>query len=204
MSSRLEEAAQQALGDLARLGGRMALVGGVAVSVRSTPRTTRDLDFAIAVSGDLEAEQLVFAFQKLGYQLYGVFEQTATQRLATARFSFPGRRAGEAGVDLLFASSGIEPEIVTAAERIEVLPGINLPIARLGHLLALKTLAHDDLRRPQDRIDVLALLQYATREELERARQALTLITSRGYHRGKNLLQRFEQFEELDRERRRA
>jgi hypothetical protein len=39
-------------------------------------------------------------------------------------------------VDLLFASSGVEAEVVGAAENLEVLPGLWVPVARAGHLLA--------------------------------------------------------------------
>ena len=36
-----------------------ALVGGLAVSARAEPRFTRDVDLAVAVEGDPEAESLV-------------------------------------------------------------------------------------------------------------------------------------------------
>lgn len=49
-------------------------------------------------------------------------------------------------VDVLFASSGIEPELVRAAEPIEVLPSLTVPVARTGHLIAVKLLARDDER----------------------------------------------------------
>ena len=70
-------------------------------------------------------------------------EQEATGRLTTARLVPPGE--GEAGVvlNVLFASSGIEPEIAEAAEVLEILPGLRVPIASVGHLLALKLLSQD-------------------------------------------------------------
>jgi hypothetical protein len=42
--------------DLRELGARWALVGGLAVSARAEPRTTRDIDVAIVVGSDSEAE----------------------------------------------------------------------------------------------------------------------------------------------------
>ena len=36
---------------------RWALVGGFAVSARAEPRTTRDIDVAVAVTDDSDAEQ---------------------------------------------------------------------------------------------------------------------------------------------------
>src|SRR5262249_57193065 len=57
-------------------------------------------------------------------------------------------------VDVLFATAGIEPEIVAAAEVLEVLPGILMPVATAGHLVVLKLLARDDENRPQDATDL--------------------------------------------------
>ena len=64
---------------------RFALVGGLAVSVRAAARTTKDVDLAISVRDDKEAEQLLGNLQASGYQVQTIVEQTATDRLATAR-----------------------------------------------------------------------------------------------------------------------
>jgi hypothetical protein len=112
-------------------------------------------------------------------------------RLATVRLS----RAGEEQtpvIDLLFASSGIESEIVADAEPIELLPGLTLGVARTGHLIALKVLSRDDVRRPLDLADLRALLLVASDIEVARARDALALITTRGYHRSRRLLAEFD------------
>lgn len=90
-------------------------------------------------------------------------------------------------VDLLFASSGIEPEVVAAADRIEAVPGFTVPVARLGHLIALKV-SRDDRTRPQDRVDLAALLTQADAAALGEAREALTLVAQRGFQRGRDLL----------------
>jgi predicted nucleotidyltransferase len=190
----IEEAALTALHDLEGLGHGCALVGGLAVGVRAEPRTTLDVDFAVAVESDAQAEAIVHAFQRRGYALYDVVEQVATERLATARFHL-GEAAGSSGsVDLLFASSGIEPEVVDMAEAVDVLPRLTLPVAQRGHLIALKVLAHDEDRRPQDRIDILALLGVADAGDLRIAREAVALITTRGFHRDKDLGAELELF----------
>ena len=104
----------------------------------------------------------------------------------TVRLAAPG--AGmPVIVDLLFASSGIEGEIVRDAERVEIVRGLTLPVARAGHLIALKILARDDRRRPQDYDDLVALLRYADDGEVDRARRSVRLITERGGHRGRAL-----------------
>jgi hypothetical protein len=92
--------------------------------------------------------------------------------------------------DLLFASSGIEPEIVARAERLEALPGLRLPIAIRGHLIALKILAGRD----QDIADARSLLAEADDRDLELAREAAELISMRGYHRGKDLTAELARF----------
>ncbi len=90
-------------------------------------------------------------------------------------------------VDLLFASSGIEPEIVGAAETVEVLAGVSVPVATVGHLIALKLLARDDRARPQDHVGLLALMRIARPADLTEARRAVALIRERGSHRGRDL-----------------
>jgi hypothetical protein len=84
--------------------------------------------------------------------------------MATARLIPPGGEAADVVIDLLFASSGIEAELVAAAESLEVFPDIRVPVPRVGHL---------------------AVADHA---EFERAREALRLIRARGFHRGRDLL----------------
>ena len=44
------------------------LIGGLAVSVRSEPRFTRDLDIAVAVTDDPSAEGLVHSLSAAGFR----------------------------------------------------------------------------------------------------------------------------------------
>ena len=169
--------------DLRDLGQQWALVGGLAVSVRSEPRTTRDLDLAVLVPDDRDAERLVNDLRARGYLPETLLEQESTGRLATIRLLAPGEEQGGVLVDLLFASSGIEPEIVSSAERLDVFPDLAVPVARTGHLLALKVLAG----RAKDLADIEALVAEASPEDLDTARFLLKLIEARGYARKKNL-----------------
>lgn len=73
-----------------------------------------------------------------------------------------------------------------------VVSGLRMRVATTGHLVALKVLARDDIRRPQDIADLRALVRTASADDLMAARRALTLISSRGYHRGRDLLRDFE------------
>jgi hypothetical protein len=60
-----------------------AVVGGLAVSARTEPRLTRDIDLAVAVADDREAEGLVKALVARGFAVEATVEQEAIARLAT-------------------------------------------------------------------------------------------------------------------------
>lgn len=62
----LERALERILTALGEVGVEAALVGGLAVSARAEPRTTRDVDLAVALQSDEQAEQLVFELQGWG------------------------------------------------------------------------------------------------------------------------------------------
>jgi len=182
-----EAALREVTDHLTRAGVRFALIGGLAVSARTEPRFTRDADLAVAVRSDVEAEAIIRDLRRHHYEVDTVVEQAAAGRLATVRLR---RQTGAHApvLDLLFASSGIEPEIVQAAEILEILPDLRIPVAGIGHLIALKVLSRDDDERPQDIVDLRALLKVATPSDCDRAREALRLITSRGFHRSRDLL----------------
>ena len=189
----LAGALRRVASDLASARAPWALVGGLAVSVRGEPRFTRDIDIAVAVATDTDAERLVADLLSCGYRTLAVLEHEATGRLATVRLRMPGQPASGIIVDLLLASSGIEAEIAAAAESMVVFPGVAIPVARRDHLMALKVLARDDARRPMDRADLLTLLAVASASEIESAIVAMNLVTERGYARGKNLVAEFSE-----------
>jgi predicted nucleotidyltransferase len=174
--------------DLGAIGVPWALVGGFAVSARAEARFTRDVDLAVVVENDSEAEQLVSALLANRYRLIASVEQDATGRLATVRLVPPGLDDDGTVVDLLFASSGIEAEITVAADILEIVPGVAAPVARTGHLIALKLLSRDDETRPTDAADLRALRAVADPVELDRAREGVRLIEERGYSRGRDLV----------------
>jgi predicted nucleotidyltransferase len=186
--SRLEDATRRAAADLEDLApARWALIGGLAVSARAEPRLTRDADFAVAVDDDAAAEQLVFHLQQRGYRAQATIEHIPSGRLGTVRLLAPPATAVGVLVDLLFASSGIEPEVVARANVLAVFPGPGVPVASVGDLIAMKVLAFDERRRPQDYDDIVALLHYAGDEDIEVARASVALVTARGFHRDKDL-----------------
>jgi hypothetical protein len=163
------------------------VVGGLAVSVRAEPRFTRDIDLALAVEGDAQAEAVVHRLTRSGYRVIASLEQEVARRLATVRLETPGEGPAGIVVDLLFSSSGVEREIVAAADPIEVLPGLRVAVARHGHLLALKLLS-ESAGRPQDAADIAALLGSADPSDVMEARELARLIMRRGYARGRDLV----------------
>lgn len=191
----LEAALRCIASDLERHRRQWALVGGFAVSARAEPRFTRDIDVAVMVDDDLDGERLVRSLLASRYRPLASVEQDETGRLATVRLGCP-LGDGDVVVDLLFASSGIEPEITRGAEVTEVVPGLSLPIATTGHLIALKLLARDDQARPQDLADLRALRAVATAADLGAARAAVGLITARGFDRGRDLTAALKEIED--------
>lgn len=184
----LEAALRAIASELDRRRVRWALVGGLAVTARAEPRTTRDVDVAVSIPDDAAGEQVVFQLVSAGWIVTATIEQNSAHRLATVRLKPPiDPRMRGVVVGLLFASSGIEGEVAAEAEWIEVLPGLVVPVATLGHLVALKVLSRDDRTRPRDAEDLRGLLAEATTEDVLAARAALALITARGFHRGKDL-----------------
>lgn len=175
-------ALDRAVSVLAALDVRFALVGGLAVSVRGEVRFTRDVDLAISVADDKEVERLVLELSAAGYTPRALVEQDDVGRIATVRLQ------GTDGitVDLLAASSGIESEVVASAGVIEVAPGLAVAVARAEELLALKVLAVSK-RRPQDAIDIDGLLRTNAALVLDRVRELLDLVTTRGFARGQDL-----------------
>ena len=186
LPNRLIRALKLSIGLLDELGQSYALVGGLAISVRSEPRFTRDIDISVVAPDDAASEALTHALQQRGYTVLATVEQEAVGPLATVRLRVPLEPTGIV-LDLLFASCGIEPEIVAASESIQVFPDMAVPVACVEHLIAMKVLSRDDRRRPQDRMDLRNLIQVATKPQLELAREALKLVQARGYNRGINL-----------------
>jgi predicted nucleotidyltransferase len=188
----LEAALRRVAADLKKSGHPWALVGGFAVSARVEPRFTRDIDIAVLVDDDSAAEALVRSLISDGYAAFSSVEHD-NGRLAMVRMR-SARGDADVVVDLLFASSGIEPEIARTSESVEITPGLSVPVAAVGHLIALKILARDDLGRPQDAADLRALRSVARPEDLVLAEEAVVLIEARGFNRGRDLRRAFSEF----------
>lgn len=180
----LEATLLRAIGDLREIGASFALIGGLAVSLRAEPRTTRDVDLAVGVADDSEAEGVVNALRSRGYAVAIVMEHESTGLLSTVRLLSPV--PGHIFLDLLFGSSGIEPDLTARATVLEVLPGVEAPVATAGDLVALKLLARS-AERLQDSLDLQALRPMLTDADVRTARDAVRRIVERGFHRDRDL-----------------
>jgi len=167
------------------IGAEFALVGGIAVSLRTIERFTKDVDFAISVEEDREAEAIVESLRQAGFRIAMFLERDEDGRLATVRLKSGGEV--EVFVDLLFATSGIENEVIADATPLEVFPGFFVKLATIPVLIAMKLLSADWERRPQDIIDLQSLLKNTVPDEIAEARRLLDCITERGYNRNKDL-----------------
>ena len=178
----LLSAASRVLKSLRQENVQGCVVGGLAVSARCDPRFTRDVDIAVMVDNDERAEALVHALASRGMRIVSLVEQESVGRLAMARLATDDGLS----IDLLIASSGIESEIVMSAETLEVVQGVLLPVARIGHLIALKLLSVAPGRETGS-ADLRNHAAVADDEEWSLASEAVALIEERGFARGRQL-----------------
>jgi hypothetical protein len=178
--TRLQKALIRLSTDLRALRLKWALVGGFAVLLRVESRSTRDLDIVLAFSEDGQTDEAVRGLRMRGYRDHQMLlRKDKAGRLFSVRLVSPVDADDDTPtiVDLLTGCSGVESEIVAAAELLEVLPNTFIPVARAGHLVALKVLA----ARPQDLEDVRVLLRGMGDADLKLARESLVLIERRGF-----------------------
>lgn len=187
---KLADALARLTNNLDAQGARFALVGGLAASVRGEVRFTRDIDVAVVVEDDAEAERYVFGLGGSGYSVLATVEHDAAGRLATARLRDPD------GIvcDLVFSTSGIEREVVDSAEPLEALPSVLVPTAAAEALLAMKVLSVTP-QRPQDLADIHSILRENPALDVAIVVRLLSLIERRGYARGQSLLAKWKRLQ---------
>ena len=178
-----------ALADVTACGVECALVGGLAVGVRATERTTRDVDLVVVCPDDGAAERLVVALQRRGYDVAQLLEHQPSGAIATVRLL--SRARPRTHVDLLVRATGIEREIARAAERVEVAAGFVAPVARAGHLVAMKIVSRGK-SRPRDAQDLVELLREISPDDLALARDACTRIDGIGLHPNRSMRDELE------------
>lgn len=209
-----------------------ALAGSLAVSARVEPRYMSHATVIVPVTDEQVVQDILEGLTDSGYHLLTLTERASFERLdggaeddpmgpedfeiirpesgriAEASLVDEGSSDRELYVDLCFADSRIEGEIARAAERLEILPGQFVPVARIGHLIALGLLSFSgQVQRPvpaafveMDRInsdqvftgirveaDLDLLRDAAGDEDLSLAREAVGLIAERETYPSLNL-----------------
>lgn len=158
--------------DLAACGVRYALVGGLAVSVRSEPRFTRDVDVVAVVAAEA-VDSVARQLAQRGHTIEAIMTDAAAGGVAGVRLRHQGVRE-----DILLSFSGLEAETCASAERVEVLPGVVVPVATTPHLIVLKLIAIAERERLQDQADVHALAQAASQAERDEVEALLPRVRS--------------------------
>ena len=174
--------------DFHESGVAWCLVGGLGASVYAEPRTTKDIDVVVSVSGDEQADRLKDFLLSRGYTNPQVLMHTSPTRRMGWRVFIPPSREASIPLDILVTACGVEKDIVASATTIEILPGLSLPVASLGHLIAMKVLSQNPFERLQDRVDLRALLQSATGQDRSTAERALRAISKLELACGRDLV----------------
>jgi hypothetical protein len=137
-----------------------ALIGGIAVQIYTRePRTTRDIDIALASYDDIPRE----ALEAVGFKFDGKHEHSENWRA-------PGRQPRRQRTAIQFMVDKLTPQAVAGAETVRA-RRMSLRVASLTDLVRLKLeAAEEPRRRPSKRqsdiADVLRLLEEHL--ELER------------------------------------
>lgn len=92
--------------------------------------------------------------------------------------------------DLVFATCGIEPEVVAQADDIEVFPGHTVPTASAEALIAMKILSSPP-SRPRDAEDIRAIARTNPGFDAALVVTLLGMIEGRGYARGQELVEKW-------------
>ena len=146
---------------LARLGNRGVIIGGIAVSLRSKPRFTGDIDavFTIEMS---ELPNLIESAKQLG------MEPRRPDALAFARSNHVlllKHVSSQTPVDISIGMLPFEYEMVDRASE-EKFGSLSLRIPTPEDLIILKAVAH----RPKDLIDIRAIINANLDLDKERIR----------------------------------
>lgn len=151
---------------------------------------TRGVDLAVSVVNDAEAEACVRALMDRGYRVLEVLEHGTSGRLSTVRLLPPAHQGGGVLCDLVFATCGVEAEVVASASSLRLAPGVVGPVASIGALVAMKLLSESPARS-RDADDLRGLLRVATPSDLVEAERMIELVSLRGFAGGKDLRARF-------------
>jgi predicted nucleotidyltransferase len=165
------ETVRAVAGQLDEASCRWVIIGGVALGLYTTPRTTCDVD--LLVDGSF-ASRLPALLCPLGYTVAFAWEEST--HLAPTR-------ADRCPLDILHAHRPHSLGMLARAQRFELEPGgLVVPVAEPEDLIGLKVQAmeNDPERRRGELVDIRALLESAAstgrRFDLARVREYFALF----------------------------
>ena len=140
---------QRLVGALEEIHVPYAVIGGVAVSLRSVPRFTTDVDAVIWV-GESGWDSLLSHLTNHG------LKARASDPIGFARHNrlLLLTDEDEVEIDLSFGALPFEEDMVRNAESIEISPGLTASIATAEALVVMKAIAW----RPKDQLDIRELV----------------------------------------------
>lgn len=129
-----------------------AIIGGVAVSIRATPRFTEDVD-AVVWAGEGDWEALLCGLQEQGLQA------RPNDPIAFARRNRLLLLEDEDSVevDLSLGALPFEEELIESADLVEIMPNLTARIATAEALVIMKAIAW----RPKDLLDIREIVGVA-------------------------------------------
>jgi hypothetical protein len=140
---------REVCGALDAAGVRYALIGGFAMALRGVQRATVDLDFILMLDDLSKADAVLRA---AGYRREYHSDNVSHYRSAHADL---GR------LDFLHAFRGPSLSMLARAERIDVAPGLAVPVVQVADIIGLKVQAavNDPQRADADWLDIRLLLE---------------------------------------------
>jgi hypothetical protein len=121
-----------------------AVIGGIAVSVWSRPRTTQDIDFKVLLDRDA-AQRLLEVLSPD----YAPLQLDPLQALRQHGVLFVKDSAG-IRIDLQLADVSFDESAIQRAQRLELEPGLMAHVCTAEDLIIYKSIS----TRPQDQVDV--------------------------------------------------
>ncbi len=138
------------------------VIGGIAVSILSRPRVTRDVDSVILLK-DEEWESFIKLGERFGFvpRIQGVIDFARKSRVLLMKHS-----KAEIDIDISIGALPFEVESIERTVWIDV-GGFSLPLPSPEDLIIMKAVAH----RPIDMTDIHSILDVHTDIDFNRIRQ---------------------------------
>lgn len=140
------------------------VIGGVAVSLLARPRTTQDID-VLSLLDESRWEDFVKSGSRFGFvpRINDALEFAQKNRILLMR-----HKKSQLDIDISFGMLPFEEESFKR-KIIRRIGAVNVPLPAPEDLIIMKAVAH----RPQDMVDVAAILETCPKSDLKRIRQCV-------------------------------